>query len=81
MKCMVKCLGIESTAHTFGCSVIDFPSNADAVANILSDSRDLYAGTFRNRDSSQRGFETSWRGSIICSQNIFRKRGVLQSKT
>jgi N6-L-threonylcarbamoyladenine synthase len=42
MKCMVKCLGIESTAHTFGCSVIDFPSNADAVANILSDSRDLY---------------------------------------
>lgn len=44
MKCMVKCLGIESTAHTFGCSVIDFPAKGDGLglANVLSDKRDVY---------------------------------------
>ena len=30
------CLGIESTAHTFGCSVID------SRGKILSDARDVY---------------------------------------
>ena len=30
------CLGIESTAHTFGCSVVD------ATGKILSDARDVY---------------------------------------
>ena len=29
-------LGIESTAHTFGCSVVD------ATGKILSDARDVY---------------------------------------
>ena len=30
------CLGIESTAHTFGCSIVD------SRGNMLSDARDVY---------------------------------------
>src|SRR3712207_4979603 len=33
---IMLCLGIESTAHTFGCSVVD------STGKILSDARDVY---------------------------------------
>jgi N6-L-threonylcarbamoyladenine synthase len=37
------CLGIESTAHTFGCSILEFPSLQDGKrGKILSDIRDQY---------------------------------------
>jgi N6-L-threonylcarbamoyladenine synthase len=37
------CLGIESTAHTFGCSIVDFTSLQDENrGKILSDIRDQY---------------------------------------
>ena len=36
MMIAMLCLGIESTAHTFGCSVVD------SVGKILSDARDVY---------------------------------------
>src|ERR671927_1730887 len=37
------CLGIESTAHTFGCSIVEFPSLRDGnKGKILSDVRDQY---------------------------------------
>jgi len=37
------CLGIESTAHTFGCSIIESSSsNSVSRGRILSDSRDVY---------------------------------------
>ena len=41
------CLGIESTAHTFGCSVINHDKNDDpnSISNndlILSETRDIY---------------------------------------
>src|SRR5215210_3761392 len=34
------CLGIESTAHTFGCSVVD------SRGKMLSDSRDVYKAPY-----------------------------------
>ena len=40
------CLGIESTAHTFGCSIIEIDKNSDAGSAgkefILSEVRDIY---------------------------------------
>src|SRR5512145_1508640 len=40
------CLGIESTAHTFGCSVIEYnknsPSREPNDGFILSETRDIY---------------------------------------
>src|SRR5919201_2007565 len=36
------CLGIESTAHTFGCSVIELFSDNRRVGKVLSDIRDSY---------------------------------------
>ena len=40
------CLGIESTAHTFGCSIIEIDKNSDAGRAgkefILSEVRDIY---------------------------------------
>jgi N6-L-threonylcarbamoyladenine synthase len=37
------CLGIESTAHTFGCSIVEFPSLRDGnKGKILSDIREQY---------------------------------------
>jgi N6-L-threonylcarbamoyladenine synthase len=40
------CLGIESTAHTFGCSIIEIDKSGDAGSAdeefILSDVRDIY---------------------------------------
>jgi N6-L-threonylcarbamoyladenine synthase len=36
------CLGIESTAHTFGCSVLEFSSQGGNRGRILSDIRDQY---------------------------------------
>lgn len=40
------CLGIESTAHTFGCSVVEYnkerPSSAPEDGFILSETRDIY---------------------------------------
>jgi N6-L-threonylcarbamoyladenine synthase len=38
---MMLCLGIESTAHTFACSVIKY-SNYEKYPNILSDVRDTF---------------------------------------
>lgn len=36
------CLGIESTAHTFGCSVLEFSSDRENMGKVLSDIRDSY---------------------------------------
>ena len=35
----ITCLGIESTAHTFGVSVVEFENN---TFNVLSNVRDMY---------------------------------------
>jgi len=57
------CLGIESTAHTFGCSVIEFPPNKKKGWKILSDTRDLYKSPVGSgihpRDASRHHAETS----------------------
>jgi N6-L-threonylcarbamoyladenine synthase len=36
------CLGIESTAHTFGCSILEFSSSNENRGKILSDMRNQY---------------------------------------
>jgi N6-L-threonylcarbamoyladenine synthase len=36
------CLGIESTAHTFGCSILEFSSRNENRGKILSDMRNQY---------------------------------------
>jgi N6-L-threonylcarbamoyladenine synthase len=57
------CLGIESTAHTFGCSVIEFSSNMKRGGKILSDTRDLYKSPVGSgihpREASRHHGETS----------------------
>ena len=51
------CLGIESTAHTFGCAVVD------SKARILSDARDVYMAPggrgIHPRDASRHHIESS----------------------
>ncbi len=58
----MRCLGIESTAHTFGCSVIE--SSADELrGRIVSDSRDTYKAPegsgIHPRDASRHHCEIS----------------------
>jgi N6-L-threonylcarbamoyladenine synthase len=57
------CLGIESTAHTFGCSVLEFSSDRGNIGRVLSDVRDSYkapAGTgIHPREASRHHAETS----------------------
>lgn len=57
------CLGIESTAHTFGCSVIEFSPNKKKEWKILSDTRDLYKSPggsgIHPREASRHHAETS----------------------
>lgn len=54
---MTVCLGIESTAHTFGCAVVD------GKARILSDARDVYKPPegqgIHPRDASRHHIEAS----------------------
>ena len=39
----MRCLGIESTAHTFACSIINLDNNSkQSIARLLSDIRDTY---------------------------------------
>jgi len=57
------CLGIESTAHTFGCSVLEFSSDRGNMGRVLSDVRDSYKapeGTgIHPREASRHHAETS----------------------
>jgi N6-L-threonylcarbamoyladenine synthase len=57
------CLGIESTAHTFGCSVLEFSSDRGYMGRVLSDVRDSYKapeGTgIHPREASRHHAETS----------------------
>jgi N6-L-threonylcarbamoyladenine synthase len=57
------CLGIESTAHTFGCSVIEFSPSKKKGWKILSDTRDLYKSPggsgIHPREASRHHAETS----------------------
>jgi N6-L-threonylcarbamoyladenine synthase len=57
------CLGIESTAHTFGCSVLEFSSDRGNMGRVLSDIRDSYKapeGTgIHPREASRHHAETS----------------------
>ncbi|MGA7044526.1 MAG: KEOPS complex N(6)-L-threonylcarbamoyladenine synthase Kae1 [Nitrososphaeraceae archaeon] len=57
------CLGIESTAHTFGCSVLEFSSDRGNIGRVLSDVRDSYKapeGTgIHPREASRHHAETS----------------------
>jgi N6-L-threonylcarbamoyladenine synthase len=36
------CLGIESTAHTFGCSIVEVSANNKKIGKVLSDVRQVY---------------------------------------
>jgi N6-L-threonylcarbamoyladenine synthase len=36
------CLGIESTAHTFGCSIIEVSASNEKIGKVLSDVRQVY---------------------------------------
>jgi N6-L-threonylcarbamoyladenine synthase len=53
----MRCLGVESTAHTFGCSVVDFSGK------ILSDARDIFrppeGSGIHPRDASRHHIEVS----------------------
>ena len=58
----MRCLGIESTAHTFGCSIIE-SSSSERRGHILSDSRDTYkppeGSGIHPRDASRHHCEIS----------------------
>jgi N6-L-threonylcarbamoyladenine synthase len=57
------CLGIESTAHTFGCSVLEISSGNENTGQLLSDIRESYIppeGTgIHPREASRHHAETS----------------------
>ena len=59
------CLGIESTAHTFGCSIMESYPSSDSVSRgrIVSDSRDVYKPSegagIHPRDASRHHCEIS----------------------
>jgi N6-L-threonylcarbamoyladenine synthase len=57
------CLGLESTAHTFGCSVLEVSSTKEKIGKVLSDIRDSYkppAGTgIHPREASRHHSEAS----------------------
>ena len=59
------CLGVESTAHTFGCSIVD------SDGKILSDARDVYKAPegsgIHPRDASRHHIEHS---SAVLNQAI-----------
>jgi len=59
------CLGVESSAHTFGCSVVD------SVGNVLSDARDVFKAAegkgIHPRDASRHHIEVS---SKILKQSL-----------
>ncbi len=59
------CLGIESTAHTFGCSIVD------SKGRVLSDARDIYKAPegegIHPREASRHHMEAS---SIVLQQSL-----------
>src|SRR5919197_387432 len=64
------CLGVESTAHTFGCSIVD------SKGNVLSDERDIYKAPegsgIHPREASRHHMEVS---STVFRQSL-RSAGV-----
>ena len=65
------CLGIESTAHTFGCSVIEFSSQDGNTVRIVSDIRDQYEAPegsgIHPREASRHHAQTS---SSVLKQSL-----------
>jgi N6-L-threonylcarbamoyladenine synthase len=59
----MRCLGIESTAHTFGCSIIESSSDSRLRGRIISDSRHVYkpaeGSGIHPRDASRHHCEIS----------------------
>ena len=59
----MRCLGIESTAHTFGCSIIESSDSEQRGGRIVSDSRHVYkppeGSGIHPRDASRHHCEIS----------------------
>ncbi|MFL6317582.1 MAG: KEOPS complex N(6)-L-threonylcarbamoyladenine synthase Kae1 [Nitrososphaeraceae archaeon] len=73
------CLGIESTAHTFGCSVLEFSSQDGNAGRILSDIRDQYKAPegsgIHPREASRHHAETS---SSILKQSLEKAKILIE---
>src|ERR687888_833245 len=73
------CLGIESTAHTFGCSVLEFSSQGGNTGRILSDIRDQYKAPegsgIHPREASRHHVQTS---SSVLKQSLEKAKILIK---